>query len=194
MDLDIKALNLWQQQVFGASLLQRMLPNYKYFSQATQFGNYNLLQNQMDIIWQKLSLMPIKFSTEAQLNKLQDSIPNRLEFDIFAVYPAIDVCSGLVSLIESFDEKDTRCGQDLSLLSLNTVSFYIRLQLEQTDNDHDETSLKVMLEADPLFLWELETQQALYNRVMKLNPSKQSAQNMRQDVMQDGLTNLAIEY
>jgi len=192
MQLDLNSLNLWQQQVFAAALLQRMLPNYAYFSQATQFGEFNLLNNQLDIIWQKLSQMPIKFNSEIQLEKLQQNIPADIDFDIFAVYPAIDVCSGLVSLFESFDEKETRCAFDLSLLSLNTVSSYLTFISAQGEDSKPPIQSEV--ESDPLFVWELETQQELFDMVSRFKPSKQNCQAVKALVMQQRLSSLAIEY
>jgi uncharacterized protein YjaG (DUF416 family) len=190
MKLDINNLTMWQQQVFASALLQRMLPNYAYFSKATKFGDSQLIQNQMDIIWQKLSLMPITFNAEVQLDKLQQNIPNENDFDMFAVYPAIDVCSGLVSLLESFDEKETRCGADLSLLSINSVHAYLMLQSQQQEDEY----LTPDIENDPLHVWELQTQQEVYDILSGAKPSKALCQKVKSLVMQERLTNLAIEY
>lgn len=188
-NLELKTLSFWQQQVVAAALMQRMLPNYAYFSEATGFGDYQLLLNQMDLVWQKLSLLPVKFNVELQLEKLQNNIPNYSEFDIFAVYPACDVCSGMVSLLESFEEKETDCASDVSLLSINSVVAFLEFQFQQGQVETD-----CIVDSDPLYLWELETQQEIFDLVSKSKPSRKFCTEIKQLVMSDRITNLAIEY
>lgn len=192
MKLNFNALTRWQQQIFSASLIQRMLPNYAYFSQAVEFGDYSVLSNQMDIIWQKLDQRPIQFNLQAQLEKLQTNIPQQQNFDMFAVYPAIDVCSGLVCLLESFEDKESRLANDISLLSLNSVKAYLSLRL--LDEGVDAGRIDEVIESDSLFLWELETQQELYEFAVKSKPSQKNSQAIKAMSLSQRLTNLAIEY
>ena len=190
MKLDFKCLSHWQQQVFAAALLQRMLPNYEYFSQSVQFGEYSVLANQMDVIWQKLSQLPIKFNLEAQLEKLEEIIPSDRDYDVFAVFPAIDVCSGMMCLLESFGDQQTRCAYELSELSLSSVKGYASLKSQANEDDNAINSV----EEDPLLLWELQTQQELYQHVLAAIESRESCKALKMEVICQRLTNLAIEY
>ena len=191
MKLDIKSLNYWQQQIFAASLVQRMLPNYQYFSVAAGYGNYSVLTNQMDIIWQKLALMPVKFNSDAQLDKLMEVTPNAQEFDIFAVYPALDACSGLDCLFESFNDKDCHFLREISELSISTVKSYLEfVSSQQTDNEITASSLN----DEPLLIWEIEMQQALFEFALTATMGKKDCQKIKTMSMAEKLTNLAIEY
>ncbi|MDG2394115.1 MAG: DUF416 family protein, partial [Thalassotalea sp.] len=62
LNLNLKNLSLWQQTAFAAALLERMLPNYKMFSQAADFGDPALLRNQLDLIWQRLGQGQVKIN------------------------------------------------------------------------------------------------------------------------------------
>jgi uncharacterized protein len=187
-DIQFNQWSLWQQQVFATALLQRMLPNYAYFSEATGFGDYKLVQNQIDIIWQKLQLLPVKFKPELQLEKLYPCLPDVEKFDVFAVYPALDVCSGLVALFESFDDKLSECAQDLSLLSLSGVERYLNFA-QESEIEAPENNAN-----DPLMLWELQTQSELFKLIDKAKPAKAVCLQAKQLVTEQRLTNLAIEY
>jgi len=190
MNLHFKQLSHWQQQVFAASLTQRMLPNYALFSDNCGFGDYSLLQNQMDLIWQKLSLMPVKINVEAQLLKLEPHIPQAADFDQFVVYPAIDLCSAMVCLFESFEDESCNVAVEVSRLSVNSVSAY--LDFLQLAGENPEA--QVVLADDPLWQWESQTQQQLLQMVNDGNRSAVTCRELRQWVQSQAMTNLGVAY
>ena len=96
IQLSFFALNQWQQIAYSAAIIERMLPNYKMFAEAVEFGDSKLLRNQLDLVWQWLDKNNrCKINYEAQLAKLELHIPNPEEFDSFGVFPRM---SGNVTL------------------------------------------------------------------------------------------------
>ncbi|TQV82922.1 DUF416 family protein [Aliikangiella coralliicola] len=191
MNFDANTLNFWQQQVFAAALMQRMLPNYAYFSQTAEFGDYSILTNQLDLVWQKLAGLSIKFNVDAQLDKLQQETPNDSSFEIYAVYPAIDVCTGMECLFLSFQDKEINCAREISQLSQSSVLAYLEfITMQQSQRQADEATLK----EDNLFLWEMETQREVFDLVTLIKPNKQGCQKIKSLVMNERLSSLAIEY
>ena len=78
LHLPFAKLSHWQQVAFSAALLERMLPNYQMFSDAADFGEFSLLRNQLDLIWQWLdNSRATKINANAQLNKLEECGPRR---------------------------------------------------------------------------------------------------------------------
>ena len=191
MDLEFTQFSKWQRQLFATALLQRMLPNYALFSKASEFGQYSKLQNLLDLVWQKLAKGAIKVNLEVQLEKLEQETPDPVDFDIFAVYPALDVCSGLVCVLQSLDEKETSCATDLSLLSLNSVTGFLNLTFLEADKapPSDQT-----LEQDPLMEWEKEMQLAIYKAVEISPESKQAVVDVKAMVTSERISNLGFEY
>ena len=122
MSLKFEVLSNWQRLLFATALLQRMLPNYRVFSDATSFGDYQLIQNQLDLVWQKLHKLPIKINVDVQLEKLESQIPDIEKFEVFAVFPATDVCTGLIATLQSLSEPSTHFAKELSLLSKSSVA------------------------------------------------------------------------
>lgn len=189
MSINFASLSNWQQQLFAAALLQRMLPNYRLFADACQFGDYELLQNQLDLVWQRLQKLPIKINIEVQLEKLEPQIPQSKKFDVFAVFPAIDVCSGLTCVLQSFSESAINCASELSLLSRSSVASYLELLLASETQEQQK-----LIDADPLMQWEEEMQQTLYDLVKQSQENKQTCLQVKALVTEQRLTNLAIEY
>ncbi len=189
--LDFEQLSPWQRIAFCAALLERMLPNYQLFSQAAQFGDSHLLRNQLNLIWQKLSTADIKINSEAQLNKLELHIPDPKEFDFFGVYPALDTCMALTALLQNLQDNEREYVEQVSQLSLNSVSYYIEELLSQ--NLSDNTIEITTIEDHPLMQWELATQQEVYNFLLTAAENKASCQQLKQLVLSEGLSNLGIE-
>ena len=89
--LPYKNLSQWQQVAFCAALLERMLPNYQMFAEHAEFGDYKVLRNQLDLIWQWLDKNSrCKINYDAQIAKLEEQVPDPDAFDFFGVFPALE--------------------------------------------------------------------------------------------------------
>jgi uncharacterized protein YjaG (DUF416 family) len=190
--LSFSTLSQWQQIAYSASLLERMLPNYKLFSEATEFGEFSVLRNQLDTVWQWLDKNNrCKINYEAQLAKLEPQIPDPEEFEFFGVYPALDTCMAMVSLFQIMQDKTSDGCENVSKLSENSVGSYVELILSE---DHDEASLSdELINEHPLMCWEVETQQELFNYIKIAQENKKSCVHAKSLVLEEGLSNLGIE-
>jgi len=192
--LPFTKLSHWQQMAFASALLERMLPNYQIFSESNEFGNYTLLRNQLDLIWQWLDKNnKIKININAQLNKLEEQTPNPELFDSFGVFPALDVCMAMMSLWQLMQtngaDKDHEDINNISRLSQNSVNYYVELLL--IDEGVEEVEAADINE-HPLIVWEKETQNELFDFLTMAAETKRSCQLAKQMVLSEGLTNLGI--
>lgn len=195
IQLPFSQLSHWQQIAFASALLERMLPNYQMFSENSQFGNYSLLRNQLDLVWQWLDKNnQIKININAQLNKLEEQTPDPEEFDSFGVFPALDVCMAMMSLWQLIqsngNDKDNEDIHSISRLSNNSVSYYVELLLI------DEGIIEIQpasINEHPLAVWEEETQNELFNFLKLAAENKRSCQLAKEMVLSEGLSNLGIE-
>jgi len=192
--LSFKHLSLWQRNAFCAALIERMLPNYKMFTQTAEFGDSKVLRNQLDLFWQKLADRSIKINSDAQLVKLEEQIPEPQQFDFFGVYPALDTCMALVALLQGGQESGLEHIEQVSRLSQNSVSYYIELMLAQEFEQQDEITLSAKDIAEhPLMQWEIATQQELYDFLLANKENKQTCQQLKALALSEGLSNLGIE-
>ena len=193
--LPFEKLSHWQQIAIASALLERMLPNYQMFSENSQFGDYALLRNQLDLVWQWLDKNnKIKININAQLNKLEEQTPDPEAFDTFGVFPALDVCMAMMSLWQLMQsngmDKDHEDIHSVSRLSENSVSYYVELLLV------DEGAIEVQpsdINEHPLALWEKETQNELFDFLKFAAQNKRSCQLAKEMVLAEGISNLGIE-
>ncbi|TLU64580.1 DUF416 family protein [Thalassotalea litorea] len=192
-------LTLWQLTAYSAALIERMLPNYQMFSEASEFGDTKLLRNQLDLVWQRLAQPQFKLNFAVQLEKLEEVIPNVEDFDFFGVYPALDTCMALGSLLQGMQDKDEQTLNNVALLSTGSVSYYLELMLaqEQSEENQDTEAEIVIQQADvdahPLMQWEMETQQELLEFALNAKESKETCQQLKSMALSEGMSNLGIE-
>jgi uncharacterized protein YjaG (DUF416 family) len=195
IELPFVKLSHWQQITFASALLERMLPNYQMFSENSQFGEYAVLRNQLDLVWQWLDKNnPIKININAQLNKLEEQTPDPEAFDSFGVFPALDVCMAMMSLLQLIQsngtDKDHEDIISISRLSHNSVSYYVEMLLIEEGGSEVQTE---MINEHPLAVWEEETQYELFDFLKLAAENKRSCQLAKEMVLSEGLSNLGIE-
>ena len=189
--INLYNLTEWERRVFAAALLERMWPSYAVFSETTKYGDSSLLKNQLDLVWQKLADTHFKFNLDVQLEKLEDNTPNPDNFDLFAVYPALDFCSGMMSLLSSYQDKLVNPAIEVAFLSQNSVESYLTAcNLENAKSELNNKSFT----ADPLYIWEMEMQQAIVDCIKDQDESKTTCKVIRQLATESGLSNLGIDY
>ena len=197
--LPFKNLSQWQQIAFSAALLERMLPNYQLFSEHAQFGDYKVLRNQLDLIWQWLDKNNrCKINYDAQIAKLEEQVPDPEAFDFFGIFPALDSAMALMSLFQSMQDPESDGFGIVSKLSQNSVSYYVELSLaqdldEQTPDDEDIIINPEQIAAHPLMAWEIATQNELFDLIKGASENKASCLQAKALVMEEGLSNLGIE-
>jgi len=191
INLPLSTLSQWQQIAFCSALLERMLPNYQMFSDADGFGDYKVVRNQLDLVWQWLDKNNrCKINFTAQLTKLEEQTPNPEHFDSFGVFPALDVCMALMSLLQAMQDKDDDAFSNVGRLSENSVRFYVELMLvDQSDDELSEHDIY----QHPLMQWEVATQKELFDFIKNAAENKNSCIKAKSLVLEEGLSNLGIE-
>lgn len=189
--ITLNTLSQWQQIAYSATLLERMLPNYKLFSEATEFGEFAVLRNQLDTVWQWLDKNNrCKINYDAQLAKLEPQIPDPEMFDFFGVYPALDTCMAMVSLFNIMQDKTSDGCVNVSKLSESSVVKYVELLLAQ---ETDEAPIENIINSHPLMKWELATQHELFDYLRMAQENKKTCLHAKSLVLEEGLSNLGIE-
>jgi len=193
--LPLKNLSQWQQIAFCSALLERMLPNYKMFSDVEAFGEFKVIRNQLDLVWQWLDKNNrCKINFTAQLTKLEEQTPNPEHFNTFGVFPALDVCMALMSLLQGMQDKDDEGFFNVSRLSANSVSFYVELLLSEALDNQDEALISEDdVSEHPLTEWEVESQTELFNFINGAPENKSTCIKAKALMLEEGLSNLGIE-
>lgn len=190
--LPFKKLSHWQQVAFSAAIIERMLPNYRIFSEAEGFGDANLLKNQLDLVWQWLDKSKrVKLNYDAQFVKLEEQTPDPDSFESFGTFPAVDVCMALFSLLQHMQDKESDGVTNVSRLSENSVSYYCELELSQIADEETDEQVSSIKE-HPLMQWEIATQNELFDYLKNQPESAKTCQLAKALVLEEGMSNLGI--
>jgi uncharacterized protein YjaG (DUF416 family) len=196
--LPFAQLSQWQKIAFSASLIERMLPNYKIFAENSGFGNYQLIRNQLDLIWQRLDKnQKVKINYDAQLLKLEEQIPDPQAFDFFGVYPALDASMAVMSLLQAMQDNEGEGFDNISRLSENSVNFYVELclaqELDEQKPGETEEIAQQLIDDHPLMQWERDTQNELFDYLKSAPENNATIKEIKNTVIEQGLSNLGIE-
>ncbi|MFL7866129.1 YjaG family protein [Vibrio cincinnatiensis] len=151
LQLRLEKFEPWQQITFMACLCERMFPNYALFCEQTEFAQARGYRDILDSVWELLTVKNAKINFERQLEKLEDLIPTTDEFELYLVYPAIDACEALATLLHGLLDRDDlyESMQKISQISVRTVA---QLEEAQTGdvitNDNQKENEAVCAEWD----------------------------------------------
>ncbi len=106
LQVRLEKLEPWQQITFMACLCERMYPNYAMFCENTEFAEARIYRDVLDSIWEILTVKTAKVNFERQLEKVEELFPSADDFDFYGVYPAMDACQGLATLIHGLLDRE----------------------------------------------------------------------------------------
>ncbi|WP_157618701.1 DUF416 family protein, partial [Vibrio sp. HI00D65] len=85
---------------------ERMYPNYAMFCENTEFAEARIYRDVLDSIWEILTVKTAKVNFERQLEKVEELFPSADDFDFYGVYPAMDACQGLATLVHGLLDRE----------------------------------------------------------------------------------------
>jgi uncharacterized protein YjaG (DUF416 family) len=164
-----------------------MLPNYALFSQHTSFGDAHSIEATLSLCWEWCMSPKSKFNAAVQLEKLEENIPDIDKFDSFAVYPALDCCMALSSLLQGSLNEHEHFAVTVAKLSQGSVEAFI-LASENSDMSSQE------IKAHELMMYEIDTQQSLVEYCQTTKVDKESVKQLKQAMLDEGVSNLGMQY
>ncbi|MEZ8105779.1 MULTISPECIES: YjaG family protein [Vibrio] len=178
----------WQQITFMACLCERMYPNYAMFCDNTKFAEARVYRDVLDSIWEILTVKTAKVNFERQLEKLEELFPSADDFDIYAVYPAMDACQGLSTLLHGLLDREQLfdCMIKLSQQSVLTVAHLEQAQGEdEITNDNQKDNEAVCEEWD--------VQWAIFRPLREAETRDiELIKDLRQELRDEPLSNIGI--
>ena len=185
----IRELNYLQKAVLASALIERMLPNYGLFSEATGFGDETLLRNSLNVCWEKILLPKSKIDLEKQVEKIEPNVPELADFDMFGTYPAIDAATSLLSLMHGLMAQDEQEFISVSKISQATVARFIEYQMTVEGEVADNTAVR----EHPLMQYEIEVLGELIDFVEYMGRiTSDSVKALKKFALEDGQTNIGL--
>ncbi|GGO71096.1 YjaG family protein [Bowmanella pacifica] len=182
----VRALQGWQAVAFGATLVERSLPNYQLFCEVSNFGDAEQYRNSLNAVWDWLANPKAKLNLGVHLERIEEATPDAEAFDSFGVYPAIDLCMSFAALLQLMMGEDLQGAVVISKLSQGSVEAFIEAT---SDAELDAKQIK----AHPLMEWEVAFQNELLDRLDTLNRDKDGIQLLRTMAVEEGISNIGLE-
>ncbi|WP_114787427.1 YjaG family protein [Vibrio tetraodonis] len=188
LQLRLEKLEPWKQITFMACLCERMYPNYAKFCDSTAFSESRIYRDILDSVWEQLTVKNAKVNYERQLEKLEEIIPGSEDYDFYGVYPAIDACVGLSTLLHGLLDRDDlfESMQKVSQLSVQTVAELEQAQtgIELT-NDNQKDNQAVSEEWD--------VQWAIFRPLKDANERDiDLIKDLRLELREEGVSNIGL--
>jgi uncharacterized protein YjaG (DUF416 family) len=191
----IRALPFAYQTLLGLYLCERMLPNYELFHQVTGFGDPAPLRGALNALWD-WSWQPskVKVNVARWQEKVDEVTPSEHGHDMLGVYPAMDACTALSTLLQGLLDKESSYLVDVAKVSQASVAKFLELTegaelsaeaRQQLLRDHDLTQ------------YEIDVQQALVSYLETVaptaaQPSQTMVQQMRAMLAEEGCSNIGV--
>ena len=182
----VRELEGWNAIAFSATLLERMLPNYTLFCEATEFADPAQYRNSLNAIWEWLSVPKAKINFTAQLEKVESAVPDASDFDNYGVYPAIDVAMSMSAIILLIQGEDPQGAVVVSKLSQGGVEAFIEASAGQALESQE-------IKQHPLMQWEIETQQELLAFLKENGKGAETCKKLKSLATAEGMSNIGIE-
>ncbi len=178
----------WQQITFMACLCERMFPNYAMFCDNTEFAQARVYRDILDSVWEQLTVKTAKVNFENQLEKLEEIIPNSEDFDFYAVYPAIDACVALSTLLHGLLDRDYLFE---NMLEVSQISVMTVAQLEEAQTGEEITNENQKQNEAVCAEWDV--QWAIYRPLREAEKRDiDLIKDLRQELREEGMSNIGV--
>jgi uncharacterized protein len=176
----LKPLSFQKRLIFGALTCEKLHPNYEYFSQNTSWGNGQILQNAISVIYQSVFRNDLFSEVEIQnlIDEVEGITPDTEDFEGILVSFALDACTSVLSTLNFIIDGETENIIDVATYARDTVDMYIQ---ERDDLDVNDKMIEIKIEQDIFMQREKQRQYSIIKLLSEKNEITDSQlQNLRE--------------
>ena len=123
--ININNADVWQPLCFAAATVERMYPNFVLFDEVSEGQSAKVFRIALDLVWELLTTDQAKIDFVKQYDKLEEVTPDPDNYDFYGVWPALDACVALSTLLECCAGQDECKVGAFIRLSKATIEAYI---------------------------------------------------------------------
>ncbi len=191
----IRALPIAYQTVMALYLCERMLPNYELFHQVTGFGDPKPLNSAVNACWEWVwQPKKVKVNFSRWQEKVDDETPSEHGHDMLGVYPAMDACTAISTLLQGLMDNNSADLISVAKVSQAGVAKF----LELTEGaDMEDAERRQLLREHELVQYEVEVQQAMLTFLETVaaaepQPTQTLVSQIREMVADEGVSNIGV--
>lgn len=170
----LRLLSFEKRVAFGALICEKLYPNYNHFSDVTSFGNPDILQNAISIIFQSIYRNDLFSDEDLQnvIDEIESITPNTEDFDTILVSFALDACTSILSTLYFIQNGEVENIIDAATYARDTVDMYIQERDNLMINDN---LLEEKIENDILMRREKKRQKDVIWNLQKIGTLNDNA-------------------
>ena len=180
--INIESREVWQPLCFAAALVERMYPNFVLFDEVTNGQSAKVFRVALDLVWEYLTTNQAKIDFIKQHDKLEEVTPDPESFDFYGVWPALDACVALSTLLECCAGQDECKIGAFIRLSNSTIASYL-----QASGFEGESDGHPLVESHRAFCAELD------RLLLVKAPAKTVIQSVKQLLSQSPESNIGLD-
>jgi hypothetical protein len=141
---------------FGASCCERLLPNYRKFTDVEKWGDYKFLEDTLEEIWSFIYGKQFKSDKIDMLIKMCYKVtPDSEEFDSIYTSFAIDAGGAVHEMLKCCLYNESKHVVDVACFARDTVDMYIQ---ERDNMDYSDIDFELKILNDKLMQNKLKKQ------------------------------------
>jgi len=182
----LRQLDARQRIAFMAALSERMAPNYALYAGMSGQGNPSVLNNVLDLVWERLKVASARIDFDKQAEKLAEIEPPEAD-DSFGARRATESVMALTTLLDTLRGEAPEAALEVSRVSRNGV----RATIEMTEGSEDAEHLEARFREHELMQDECDFQDALLEAI-EADPKLENLSALRALGRNQGVSNLGL--
>lgn len=186
----IRELSFAHQALLACYLSARMKPNYDLFHQVTEYGDPKVLAGALDVVWHWLA-QGGKANFARWQEKVDEVTPTEHEHDVLGVFPAMEACTAISSMLQGLLDKESKPLLDVAKVSQGSVAHFLELTegAEMAPEAREQ-----MLREHELVEYEIAVQQAMVDFLaQQAEVDAPLVKEVRAMVAEEGISNLGLD-
>ncbi|GHB33213.1 YjaG family protein [Salinicola rhizosphaerae] len=182
----LRHLDTRQSIAFMAALTERLVPNYALYASMSGSGDPRVLNNVLDLVWERLKVKSAKIDFDKQAEKLAAAEPPEAD-DSFGARRATETIMALTTLLDTLRGDAPESVLDVSQVSRNGVRAFI----EMTEGSEDAERLNALFREHELMQDERDFQTAVLEAIQE-DPQLKHLDALRTLGRNQGISNLGL--
>ncbi|MGM8851325.1 YjaG family protein [Salinicola halophyticus] len=182
----LRQLDVRRQIAFMAALSERLVPNYALYAGMSGQGNPSVVNNVLDLVWERLKVPSAKIDFDKQAEKLAEVEPPEAD-DSFGARRATETVMALTTLLDTLRGEAPEAALEVSRVSRNGVRAYI----EMSEGSDDAERLEALFHEHELMQDERDFQDAVLE-ALEADPRLGDLAALRALGRNQGVSNLGL--
>lgn len=167
----LQELPEWKNLAFVTQVAERMLPNYRRFSDETGFGDVSVLRSALDAAWSYVESGSVPNNLDALREACDQQAPDTVQFKSIYTSAALDAANAAAIILDEVERGGDAQPVDVAMLARDTVDLFVQ---EITNLDPNAPNFEERILRHNLMQRELRRQREDLEALKKLPDDRQS--------------------